>query len=446
MAKDLTVGKPFKVILAFALPMIISNIFQQLYNIVDTMVVGQFVSNDALAGVGSTASMVFLIVQVAMGASVGCSVVISQLFGSKRLKDTKTATYTTLISMGVLGAAFSIIGLLFLDLILQGLNTPANIYDLAREYLKIYLFGCTPMLLYNGITSTFNALGESKMPLYFLILSSLLNVGLDLLFVIVFNMGVAGVAWATFIAQTVACVLSLTVLLYKINKIKTDEKAKLFDKGLFKKIAKIGLPSMLQQSVISIGHIFVQSLVNSCGEVVVAGFTAATKLEGVLTSTYVNIGNALSSFTAQNIACQQTERIKQGFKTTLIVIAGLSAVMLVLSLLIPDAMISIFVDASSSAEVIAVGREYVKIVGCFYIFAGLMILGNSVLRGSGDVKIVVFCSVCNIIVRVGVAYLFYAIWSTESVIWWAVPLGWLVGTIISLARYFSGKWKNKAVV
>lgn len=445
MAKDLTVGKPFKVILTFALPMIIGNIFQQLYNIVDSAVVGQFVSSEALAAVGSTASMVFLIVQVAMGASVGCSVVISQLYGAKRLKDTKTATFTTLITMGVMGLFFTIAGLLCIDLILQMLSTPADIYAMAREYLTIYLYSCFPMLLYNGITSAFNALGESKLPLMFLIFSSLVNVGLDLLFVLTFDMGVAGVAWATFIAQTLACVLSLSVLLYRINKIKTDQKAKAFDGVIFKKIAKIGLPSMLQQSVISIGHIFVQSLVNSYGAVVIAGFTAATKVEAILTSTFVNIGNALSSFTAQNISCRQTERIKSGFKTSLTMIAGLSVIMLILSLTISDAMISIFVDSAASADVISVGRQYLQIVGCTYITCGLMVIANGVLRGAGDVKVVVICSICNIIVRVGGAYLFANIWGA-SAIWWSVPMGWLVGTVISMIRYIGGKWKTKSAI
>ena len=446
MAKDLTVGKPFKVILTFALPMIIANIFQQLYNIVDTAVVGQLCGSAELAGVGSTASMVFLIVQVAMGASVGCSVVISQLFGAKRLKDTKTAIYTTLVTMGVMGAVFTLVGVVFVDGILGMLSTPADIYDLAKQYLQIYFYGCIPMLLYNGITSAFNALGESKLPLYFLIFSSFVNIGLDFLLVLPpFNMGVAGVAWATFVAQTLACAMSLFVLLKKVKKIAPDEKANAFDKLLFKKIMRIGLPSMLQQSVISVGHLFVQALVNSYGATVIAGFTAATKVEGVLTSTFVNIGNALSSFTAQNIACKQIDRVKQGFKTTFYIIAGLSVVMLVLSLTIAEPMLSIFMDTTSSAEAVAVGKEYIQIVGCTYLVCGMMVIENGVLRGAGDVKAVVFCSVCNIFCRVGGAYLFAHLFG-QSAIWWAVSLGWLVGTIISLVRYCGGKWKTKSAI
>lgn len=444
MAKDLTVGKPFKVILTFALPMIIGNIFQQLYNIVDTAVVGQFVSNDALAGVGSTASMVFLIVQVAMGASIGCSVVISQLYGSKRLKDTKTATYTTLITMGVMGILFSAIGLIFIDGILVMLSTPADIYDIAREYLQIYLYGCFPMLLYNGISSAFQALGESKLPLYFLIMSSVLNVALDLVFVLSFGMGVAGVAWATFIAQTLACLLSMFVLIRRMRKMYTEERAKAFDKTIFKKIVTIGLPSMLQQAVISIGHICVQSLVNSYGAAVIAGFTAANKVEQVLTSTFTNIANALSSYTAQNIGCHKIDRIKAGYRTTFYMIAVLSVIMLLLSVFIPDSLISIFVDSTASAEEILVGRQYLSIVGCTYLICGLMVISNGVLRGAGDVKIVVICSLCNIAIRVGGAYLFSGVWGSAA-IWWAVPMGWLVGAAISTVRYFTGKWQSKSI-
>lgn len=444
MAKDLTNGKPLKVILLFALPMIIGNIFQQLYNIVDTAVVGKYVSDTALAGVGSTASMVFLIVQVAMGASVGCSVVISQLYGAKRLSDTKSATYTTMLSMGAMGLFFTVVGTLLLDPILSMLSTPADIYDIAREYLQIYFYSCIPMLLYNGIASAFNALGESKLPLFFLIFSSLVNVGLDLLFVISFDMGVAGVAWATFIAQTLACLLSFSVLVIRIRKIQGEGKAKIFDKVIFKKMVTIAFPSMLQQSVISIGHIFVQSLVNSYGAAVIAGFTAASKVESLLTSTFVNIGNALSSYTAQNIGCHKTERIKEGFNISLVMIFALSVVMILVSLFLPEQLLSIFVNADASAEVIAVGKQYINIVGFTYVFAGIMVIANGVLRGAGDVKIVVICSLCNIIVRVGGAYLFAGIWGSAA-IWWAVPMGWLVGTIISSVRYSRGKWKTKGI-
>ena len=206
----------------------------------------------------------------------------------------------------------------------------------------------------------------------------------------------------------------------------------------------IAFPSMLQQSVISIGHIFVQSLVNSYGAAVIAGFTAASKVESLLTSTFVNIGNALSSYTAQNIGCHKTERIKEGFNISLVMIFALSVVMILVSLFLPEQLLSIFVNADASTEVIAVGKQYINIVGFTYVFAGIMVIANGVLRGAGDVKIVVICSLCNIIVRVGGAYLFAGIWGS-SAIWWAVPMGWLVGTIISSVRYSRGKWKTKGI-
>ena len=230
-----------------------------------------------------------------------------------------------------------------------------------------------------------------------------------------------------------------------MKKISPQDKGKLFDKLLFKKIARIGLPSMLQQSVISVGHLFVQALVNSYGATVIAGFTAATKVEGVLTSTFVNIGNALSSYTAQNIACKQIDRVKQGFKTSFFAIAGLSVLMLILSLTIAEPMLSIFMDTTASADAVAVGKQYIQIVGCTYLVCGMMVIENGVLRGSGDVKAVVFCSVCNIFCRVGGAYLFAYLFG-QSAIWWAVSLGWLVGAIISLVRYSRGKWKTKSAI
>ncbi|MEG2038231.1 MAG: MATE family efflux transporter, partial [Oscillospiraceae bacterium] len=276
MVSDMTVGKPSKVILIFALPMILGNLFQQLYNVVDSIVVGNFVGAAALAAVGASFPITFLSIAVAVGGSMGCSVVISQMFGAKLFSEMKTAIFTSLITIFAMAVAVTAIGLVFGKSILLLLGTPADILFDSLAYLHIYFLSIIFLFGYNILTAIFNALGNSKTPLYFLIFSSGLNIVLDLLFVIKFNMGVAGVAWATLISQGVSSVMLLTVLIRRLESIETDEPYSFFDKNILGKMAKIALPSIIQQSAVSVGMLMVQKLVNGYGTTVVAGYTAAT--------------------------------------------------------------------------------------------------------------------------------------------------------------------------
>lgn len=445
LIKDMTIGNPGKTLFYFAVPMVLGNIFQQFYNIADSMIVGNFVGSDALAAVGASSSITFLFIAVATGMSIGSSVVISQLFGSGKIDKMKSSIYTIMISIFVLSLFLTVIGILFNNTILKLMNVPSNIFEDASIYLRIYFLGLVFLFMYNILTSTFNSLGNSKIPLVFLIFSSLLNIFLDLVFVLKFNMKVAGVAWATLISQAISAFLSIIVLLIKLRKIETEKKYSIFDFNCLKNICKIAIPSTIQQSIVSIGMIFVQSLVNSCGSIVVSGYTAATKIDNVAIQPMINVGSAVSNFTAQNIGAKKTDRINKGLKSALTMIACFALPITLALFIWGDIFVGSFVDSNINSDVIEVGVSYLKVVSLFYIVMGTMNNFNGVLRGSGDIKFFMTSTLCNFSSRVILAYALFPFFR-ENAIWYSIPIGWFVGLIISVFRFKSGKWKDKSVV
>lgn len=327
MVKNLTEGKPLKLLFFFSLPMLLGNLFQQLYNMVDSIVVGNFVGADALAAVGASFPVTFLAVALAAGLSMGCNVVISQLFGANRIREMKVTVSTALIGQFFLSVAIMIVGGLLSPAILSLLKTPDNIMADSRTYLQIYFGGAVFLFIYNTLNGIYNALGDSKTPLYFLIFSTLANIYLDLRFVIRYQMGVAGVAWATLIAQGICAGLSLLVLLIRLKKMPDEEdapelKARLFDFSAVKRIAHVGVPSMIQQSIVSLSMLFMQGLVNSYGSVFIAGYTAATKIDSLAMLPNMNFSNAMSSYTAQNIGAGKPERVKEGYKASICMVVA----------------------------------------------------------------------------------------------------------------------------
>ncbi|MGG7187774.1 MATE family efflux transporter, partial [Clostridium butyricum] len=299
--------------------------------------------------------------------------------------------------------------------------------------------------IYNIVTSCFNALGNSKTPLMFLLCSAILNILLDLVFVIKFNMGVRGTAFATLISQGISALLSLSFLLKKIKMIKTDTTVKKFDIRILKKISKIAVPSILQQSIVSIGNLFVQALVNSYGAVVIAGYAAATKIDSITILPMSNMSNAVSTFTGQNIGAGKIERIKKGYKSALIMIGIFCVFAASLLFLAGHQLIGMFVDSVSNQGVITIGTQYLKIVSVFYFFMGLMVITNGVLRGSGDMKMFLASTLTNLSTRIIFAY-GLASFIGQGAIWWAVPFGWIFASTVSVIRYKSGKWKNSTVI
>ena len=450
MVKNLTEGRPLNLLFFFALPMVAGNLFQQLYNMVDTAVVGKFVGEDAVAAVGSSFPIVFLSVAVASGLSMGCTVVVSQLFGAGRIHEMKTTISTAIISLGVLGLLIMGLGTLLAGPLLQLLGTDPDIMADSRTYLQIYFGGAVFLFLYNTLNGIYNAQGDSKTPLIFLMISSLTNIVLDLLFVIRFGMGVAGVAWATLIAQGLCAVASLLVLLRRMRRMpcepeKQGVKLPLFHMVAVKRIAQIGLPSMLQQSLVSLS-MMMQGLVNSFGKVLVAGYTAATKIDSLAMLPNMNISNAMSSFTAQNIGAGKYERVKEGLKACLLMVAVFSLLITVIIFLFGNQLLSLFLDPGDASGAMGYGLAYMHTVSLFYILMGLLFVPNGMLRGAGDMAAFTFSSMANLFSRVAIAYaLAYLTPLGANAIWWSIPAGWAIGAAVSLSRVRSGRWMRKAV-
>lgn len=445
MTGNMTEGNPGKKLFLFAIPMVLGNMFQQLYNIADSVIVGNYVGADALAAVGASTSITFLFIAIATGAGIGSSVIISQLFGARQFGKMKSAIWTILISMLALSSILMIVGLISSDLILKWMNTPENILADALVYLKIYFMGIVFLFLYNTLTSIFNALGQSKIPLCFLIFSSILNIVLDLVFVIRFSMGVAGVAVATLIAQGLSALLSFGVLAYKLHQMNITEPSVRFDRKILMNIFRVAIPSIIQQSIVSIGSILVQSLVNQNGEIVMAGYTAATKVDSIAIMPMVNVGSAMSTFTAQNIGAKKPDRIPKGLKSAWIMILSIGLSITLLLFIWGDVLIGAFVDSKLNQDVIKVGVEYLRVVSVFYVVMGTMNIFNGVLRGAGDMKVFMISTLCNLTSRVILAYGLYAIVGAGA-IWWSIPAGWFVGLAIALLRFRRGKWKEKCLV
>ena len=298
MNKDLTVGKPGTVLWQFCLPLFGSIIFQQLYQLADSFVAGKYIGESALAAVGNSYEITLIFIAFAFGCNIGCSVIVSQLFGAKKLARMKTAVYTALIAVGVLCGVLMTGGILLCDEMLLAIHTPENILQDSKLYLDIYMLGLPFVFYYNVATGIFSALGDSKTPFWFLAVSSTANILMDILFVTWFEMGVAGVAWATFLCQGVSCVLAVYFVLRRLKRMDVHEKAPLFSFALLRRIAAVAVPSMLQQSFISVGNILIQGTINTFGSGVIAGYAASVKLNNLVITSFTTLGNGISNYTA----------------------------------------------------------------------------------------------------------------------------------------------------
>lgn len=441
MIKDMTEGNPSAILLKFAAPMVLSGIFQQFYNVVDSIVAGKYAGVDALAAVGASYPIAMLFIAIATGSGIGCSVIISQIFGAKDYVRMKSAISTAIISIIILAVGVTVAGLFYCNRLIGLLNTPAQIFDDSALYLRIYIFGVMFLFIYNISTSIYNGLGDSKTPLYFLIFSSILNVILDVLFVKEFKMGVAGVAWATFIAQGVSSVLAFFSLLKKISKLHIEEKYNKFDVDILGHMAKIALPSVFQQSTIAIGQLCVQALVNGFGPIVIAGYAAAIKIDSFFKVAVQTMSNAISSYSAQNYGAGKPERIKEGYMSAIKVMAVYAVVSAVIVFFFGENLMGMFTSGEQGAEVIAVGAKYMSIVSAFYIVFAIMLVGNGVLRGTGCMIAFTASTLIDLIIRVVGSYVL-AHFMGYNAIWWAIAIGWGVGMIITTACYKIGIWNK----
>ena len=443
MNKDLTVGKPEVVLWKFSLPLFGSIIFQQLYNIADSLVAGKFVGENALAAVGNSYEITLIYIAFAFGCNIGCSVIVSQLFGAKKWSELKTAVNTTLISSGVLCLTLMILGFLLCPFLLHLINTPSEIFDDSMLYLNIYTGGLIFLFFYNIATGIFSAMGDSKTPFIFLAISSTANVFIDILFVKAFNMGIAGVAWATFLCQGVSCLLALVTVFKRLSTIHTEKKSKIFSVKIFKKISAIAIPSILQQSFISVGNIIIQGIINSYGASVIAGYSASIKLNNLVITSFSTLGNGMSNFVAQNIGANKQERIKKGFRGGLIMVYVISIPIVILYFIFGRSMVHIFMN-QSTGNAIDTGIQFLKIVSPFYFVVSTKLIADGVLRGAGAMKLFMFATFTDLILRVVLAKVLSMEFGVIG-IWYAWPIGWAIGTILSVIFYKKGHWHKQLV-
>ena len=440
MNKDLTIGKPSTVLWQFCLPLFGSIIFQQLYNIADSLVAGKFIGEDALAAVGNSYEITLIFIAFAFGTNVGCSVIVGQLFGAKRFRELKTAVYTTLIAGGVLCAVLMAGGFLLSVKLLHLINTPENVMADSKLYLDIYMLGLPFVFYYNIATGVFSALGDSRTPFLFLAASSTANIAVDILFVTAFQMGVAGVAWATFLCQGVSCILAIVVVFRRFKTIETAEKTPLFSWHLLKRIAVVAVPSILQQSFISVGNILIQGIINSFGSAVMAGYSASIKLNNLVISSFTTLGNGISNYTAQNLGAHKFDRIHAGQRSGLKLVWLLCIPIAVLYFFGGRMVVSIFMD-SPSGEAMNVGIQFLRIVAPFYFVVSAKLVTDGVLRGSGKMRQFMIATFSDLILRVVLAKQLSGMLGSVG-IWLAWPIGWVVGTGLSLMFYHKRKWSK----
>ena len=438
MNKDLTVGKPESVLWKFCLPLFASIIFQQLYNIADSLVAGKFIGENALAAVGNSYEITLIFIAFAFGCNIGCSVIVSQFFGAKDYKNMKTSVYTAMISTAVLCAVLMLFGVLFCGNLLKLIKTPSAILNDSKLYLDIYIFGLPFMFFYNMATGIFSALGDSKTPFIFLVVSSVTNIFVDIIFVKAFNMGIAGVAWATFICQGISAVLAVIVVFLRLSKIKVLQRCPVFSFIILVKLLKIAIPSILQQSFISIGNIIIQSVINEFGAGTIAGYSAAVKLNNLVITSFTTLANGISNFTAQNLGAGKSERIRDGFKAGLKMVWIISIPLVLLYFFAGKQLLYLFLDNPTNTA-IHTGIMFLCILSPFYFVVSAKLVADGILRGAGLMSRFMITTFTDLILRVVLAIILSKQFGSTG-IWCAWPIGWSIATTLSVIFYKKAKF------
>lgn len=440
MNKDLTVGKPSTVLWQFCLPLFGSVIFQQLYNIADSFVAGRFIGESALAAVGNSYEITLIFIAFAFGCNMGCSVIVSQYFGAKDYGKMKTAVYTAMIASGCICLLLMTGGLLFCRELLTLIQTPAEIMSDSQLYLDIYIWGLPFMFFYNIATGIFSALGDSKTPFIFLAFSSTANIAVDILFVSAFGMGVDGVAWATFLCQGISCILAMATVLRRLKAMPTDKRCALFSWRILQKISVIAIPSILQQSCISLGNIMIQSVINTFGTGVVAGYSASVKLNNMVITSFTTLGNGISNYTAQNLGANKTERVHQGFRAGIRLVWMLSLPLFLAYFFAGEPLLRLFMEAPSDAA-LRTGQVFLRILSPFYFIISAKLVTDGILRGAGRMTQFMVATFTDLILRVALAFLLSRTALGSTGIWCAWPIGWTTATLMSLGFYRREKMK-----
>ncbi|WP_107571993.1 MATE family efflux transporter [Clostridioides difficile] len=441
--KDLTTGHEGKSIFFFAMPMLIGSLFQQLYNTADSIIVGRFIGKEAMAAVSGANPIMFLLVAALMGVSLGFSILVSQFYGSGDLKKVKATIDTTYILLFIGSILISILGIVFGGPMLKLMNTPESVFAQSKLYLTIIFSGILFSAGYNSVSAILRGLGDSVTPLYFLIIATILNIVLDLTFIVVLRMGVEGVALATIMAQAVSFIISIIYLNKKHEVLKFKIKGIVYDNKIFKDGLRLGLPSGVQQMLFSIGNMALQFLVNSYGTSAMAAFGAGLRIENFISLPIMNLGSAVSTFVAQNIGAGENERVKKGIRESIKMTLVLAVTVIALILLFRENLIALF---NTDKDVIKIGSSYLFIIGPFFLFIGTSFVLSSAMKGAGDSMFALISSIVSLwLGRLPASYMLSKFLGTDG-IWMGIPFGWTLGLIVTVIYYKKGHWKTKAIV
>ena len=437
---DLTEGKVWKVIVRFALPLLVGNLLQQFYNITDSIIVGQFLGKEALAAVSASFFIYYFIISLVIGVGSGTTVVISQLFGAKQYQKVQLAFSSFFIFMLVGGIILSIAGIIFAEPVFRLTNTPEEVIPQAVAYFRIYIGGTFLFVTFNSIISILRGVGESVRPMLFILITTVLNIAFDLLFILVFKWGIEGAARATVVSQGIGMCIALAYVNNTHPLLSIKKQDMLFDWKLFKESLKIGLPTSVQQCAIALGLIALLGIVNSFGTNTLTAYGAAGKIDTIITQAILTLSGALAAFCGQNIGAGRLDRVKKGVQFTMYTNIALGLLTLAAVYLFGNEMMRIF---TKDIDVVAIGKEYLLIIGGFFIVHGALNVYNGALRGAGDTLFPMITSlVCLWLIRIPLAY-YLSSWLGRNGIWWAIGISITIGLIVTFVYYKIGFWKRR---
>lgn len=431
---DMTQGNSNKLMIKFALPMILGNIFQQAYNLVDSIVVGKFVGAEALAAVGASFAVVTFITSIIIGLAMGVGVMLAQFYGSREIEKFTETTFVALIFIGSVTLIIMILTLVGMDKLLEIFNMPEELISGSKAYLVIIIIGLPFTFIYNLATALLRAIGDSKRPLYFLVIAAVVNIFLDLLLVLKFHLGIRGVAVATLVAQSISALFAGVYVCKKLSFIKFKEMRLTFHKALWKQVVKYSVLTSMQQSIMNFGILIVQGLVNSFGSIVMAAFAAGVKIDSLAYMPVQDFGNAFATFVAQNKGAGKSDRIQEGVRGAVKIIILFCIIVSSLIFIFSENIIGFFIS-SGEKEVIHLGVEYLSVVSIFYVFIGFLFMFYGLFRGVGLLKVSIILTVISLGTRVLLAYLLSATALGASGIWWSIPIGWILADLVGFIYY-----------
>ena len=441
--KDLTEGTEGKLFLNYALPMLLGNVFQQLYNVVDSIIIGRVLGKEALAAVGASFPLIFALISFVVGIAMGATIIIAQYFGAKRMDMVRKTVDTLYVFMFFASIVLMIIGISTSKYIFRLISLPEEVIPLAVDYFTIYSLGFLFFFGFQGTSAILRGLGDSRTPVYFLVASTLLNIGLDLLFVLGFGWGVKGVAAATIIAQA-GSFITIVIYLNKYNSFLDFDFLKMrLDREIFRKSLKIGLPSGIQNTFVAVGFLALYRIVNMFGTPTIAAYSIAMRIDSFAVLPAMNFSAAITTFTGQNIGANKMMRLSRGLKSTLKMMTVVSLSIATLAVVFAVPIISLF---TTDQEVISIGKDYLYIVSPFYVVFAAMFIFMGLFRGAGDTITSMVVTIITLwIIRIPASYLLSTMMGAVG-IWWGIPVAWVIGLTVSFIYYKTGRWRSKAVI